>query len=132
MPLQIHSLPPFRYLLCICFSFATGTPEISETNPVLTRFAARGKPLSNYTCRTKKVRHVCIFGVIDLPALKFDERVELFLNKIHLTYQPLILDCLEEYYFNRTQAELRYQTSTMYCRQSWSNSVDISGTVQGC
>ena len=102
----------FMYLF-----FATGTPEISDTNPVLTRFVVWRKH-SNYTCRTMHQRGVCIFGVIDLPALKFDERVELFLNKIHLTYQPLILDCLEEYYFNRTQAELRGPTSLNITRYS--------------
>ncbi len=113
-PLQIPSLP---YVIFMHLSFATGTPEISESNPTLTRFVVWRKD-PNYTCRTKYSHRVCIFGVIDLPALKFDERVELFLNKILLTYQPLTLDCLEKYYFNRIQAELRGLTSLNITRYS--------------
>ena len=85
-----------------------GLPEHSSQYPHLTRFVVwrnRQWRMVRYTCRTRYVRDVCIFGVVDLPALKFNTRRELFLNKLHLTYQPLLLDCLEEYYFNRTRAE---------------------------
>ncbi|KAK3608206.1 hypothetical protein CHS0354_039222 [Potamilus streckersoni] len=51
-------------------------------------------------CQGKYVRGVCVFGVGDLHELV--AREELFVNKFHLTYQPLALDCLEEWLYNRT------------------------------
>ncbi|KAL3876239.1 hypothetical protein ACJMK2_034109 [Sinanodonta woodiana] len=51
-------------------------------------------------CQGKYVRGVCVFGVGDLHELV--GREELFVNKFHLTYQPLALDCMEEWLYNRT------------------------------
>ncbi|OAF69164.1 hypothetical protein A3Q56_03113 [Intoshia linei] len=44
-------------------------------------------------CHGKIVRGLCIFGIGDLHWLI--NRRELFVNKFHLTYQSLALDCLE-------------------------------------
>ncbi|KAL3876237.1 hypothetical protein ACJMK2_034107 [Sinanodonta woodiana] len=52
------------------------------------------------SCQGKYVRGVCVFGVGDLHNLV--GREELFVNKFHLTYQQLALDCMEEWFYNRT------------------------------
>ncbi|KAK3608207.1 hypothetical protein CHS0354_039223 [Potamilus streckersoni] len=70
----------------------TGPPEEKRWLAV---FAKWGEP-----CQGKYVRGVCVFGVGDLHELV--AREELFVNKFHLTYQPLALDCLEEWLYNRT------------------------------
>ena len=52
-------------------------------------------------CHSKHwVRGVCIFGVADLPQLT--QRHELFVNKFHQDYQPLAMDCMEEWLYNRS------------------------------
>ncbi|XP_064642575.1 beta-1,3-galactosyl-O-glycosyl-glycoprotein beta-1,6-N-acetylglucosaminyltransferase-like [Lineus longissimus] len=51
-------------------------------------------------CAGKWVRDVCVTGVGDLP--KVVSSSGLFLNKIYLNFQPLTLDCLEEYHRNKT------------------------------
>ncbi|XP_064642576.1 beta-1,3-galactosyl-O-glycosyl-glycoprotein beta-1,6-N-acetylglucosaminyltransferase 3-like [Lineus longissimus] len=51
-------------------------------------------------CAGKWVREVCVAGVGDLhKAMKSNG---LFINKLHLSFQPLALDCLEEYHRNLT------------------------------
>ncbi|KAJ8307860.1 hypothetical protein KUTeg_014588 [Tegillarca granosa] len=54
-------------------------------------------------CHGKSIRGICVFGVGDLPLLK--EMPHLFTNKFHLTYQPIALDCMEEFHYNRTRDE---------------------------
>ena len=51
-------------------------------------------------CHGKLVRHVCINGIGDLKAITRGR--ELFMNKFHLDYQYLALDCLEQWLHNRT------------------------------
>ncbi len=51
-----------------------------------------------------EVRYVCIMSVLDLPILKI--RKELFVNKFHLTYEPLALDCMEQYIWYRTADQM--------------------------
>lgn len=48
---------------------------------------------------------VCVFGVADLPRLT--QRLELFANKFYTTYQPETYECLEEWHYNRTRAEVK-------------------------
>ena len=51
--------------------------------------------------RSKIWRHaICIWGYKDLPFLR--TRRELFINKLLWDQQPLALDCLEEWFWNRT------------------------------
>ena len=57
-------------------------------------------------CYGKKVRGICINGIGDLK--KITKKRALFVNKFHLNYQYLALDCLEEWLFNRTSS---YYTS---------------------
>ena len=57
----------------------------------------------NWPCHGKRVRTICIFGVGDLPSLT--SRKELFANKFHLDFEPLTLDCLEEWLWNMTMDE---------------------------
>ena len=44
-------------------------------------------------CHGQWKRGICILGVEDLPSLV--PRKEFFVNKFHIDYQPLALDCLE-------------------------------------
>ena len=44
-------------------------------------------------CFGNFVRGVCVFGVGDISSLV--RRKELFVNKFHINFQPLALDCLE-------------------------------------
>ena len=48
-----------------------------------------------------KFRHgVCVFGIEDLPELV--SKKELFANKFYTDYQPLTMDCLEEWIANKS------------------------------
>ena len=51
-------------------------------------------------CGGKFIHYVCIFGIKDLPDLV--SRHELFANKFYMDYEPLVVDCLEEWINNRT------------------------------
>ncbi len=77
----------------------------SETDPNLYPFIARLKnwgdyPFS-YPCMSSYwVRQVCIWGVEDLRFIS--QRGELFVNKFYWDFEPTALDCMEEFYWNRT------------------------------
>ncbi|XP_064641047.1 beta-1,3-galactosyl-O-glycosyl-glycoprotein beta-1,6-N-acetylglucosaminyltransferase-like [Lineus longissimus] len=76
-------------------------PQVADT-PFLTRYI-KWKYSPNYlypTCMGWYQRHVCIHGVGSLHQLV--KRKELFVNKFHLDYEPLGLDCLEQLHWNRT------------------------------
>ncbi len=87
----------------------SGIPEFRDDYPHLPRFKVWGGTwLSRkYGCQGKYKRTICIYGVGDLHYMDFDKRKELFANKMYLDYHPLLLDCLEEYYYNRTRDEAR-------------------------
>ena len=51
-------------------------------------------------CQGKFVRSVCVFGIGDLSTLV--KLPHLFVNKFHVNFQPLALDCMEEWFYNRT------------------------------
>jgi hypothetical protein len=53
-----------------------------------------------WVCQGQWVREICIFGVGDAPWLY--KRPELFVNKFHASFEPLMYDCMEELIFNRT------------------------------
>ncbi|XP_052264525.1 beta-1,3-galactosyl-O-glycosyl-glycoprotein beta-1,6-N-acetylglucosaminyltransferase-like isoform X1 [Dreissena polymorpha] len=74
-------------------SFYNGKPD---DKPWLAVYAAWGGD----PCQGKFVRGVCIFGVGDLQELV--SKRHLFVNKFFLDYQPLGLDCIEEWHLNRT------------------------------
>ena len=54
----------------------------------------------NNQCQGKWVRGICVLGIGDLPWAY--NRPELFINKFHLDFEPLTLDCMEELIYNRT------------------------------
>ncbi|XP_041372306.1 beta-1,3-galactosyl-O-glycosyl-glycoprotein beta-1,6-N-acetylglucosaminyltransferase 3-like [Gigantopelta aegis] len=62
--------------------------------------------LKDVECHSAKyVREVCIFGIGDLHTLTTVPH--LFANKFHWEFQPLVLDCLEKWYFDKVSAEKR-------------------------
>ncbi|KAL4239490.1 Beta-1 [Mactra antiquata] len=88
-------------------SFYKGVPD---KKPWLAVFVAWGGADS---CAGRFVRGICIFGVGDLHLLK--EKPQLFSNKFYLDYQPLALDCMEEWHRNRSMAGLSSDfNSTFY------------------
>lgn len=52
-------------------------------------------------CKGKRSRHICVLGAGDLPLVY--KSTKAFINKLEMGYQPLVYDCLEEFYFNRTK-----------------------------
>lgn len=54
-------------------------------------------------CKGKFVRGVCVFGIGDLNRLVL--KMALFSNKFYFNYQPLALQCLEEWHFNKSFSE---------------------------
>ncbi|XP_067685318.1 beta-1,3-galactosyl-O-glycosyl-glycoprotein beta-1,6-N-acetylglucosaminyltransferase 3-like isoform X2 [Haliotis asinina] len=83
--------------------------------PFLARFKSwYGSKMGNWSCTGKLVRSVCVFGVGDLPILT--TRPNLFANKFYWDFQPLTLDCLEEWHYNRTRDEYlgEYAFNTSY------------------
>ncbi|XP_064596768.1 beta-1,3-galactosyl-O-glycosyl-glycoprotein beta-1,6-N-acetylglucosaminyltransferase-like [Liolophura sinensis] len=78
-----------------------GTPESNfENYHFLTRFKIWAGTKLWKLCTGKFTRAICIFGVKDLPVLTSQRH--LFANKFHWDYQPYVLDCLEEWHFNKT------------------------------
>ncbi|XP_064597282.1 LOW QUALITY PROTEIN: beta-1,3-galactosyl-O-glycosyl-glycoprotein beta-1,6-N-acetylglucosaminyltransferase-like [Liolophura sinensis] len=78
-----------------------GTPESNfENYQFLTRFKIWAGTKLWKLCTGKFTRGICIFGVKDLPVLTSQRH--LFANKFHWDYQPYVLDCLEEWHFNKT------------------------------
>ncbi|KAK6173253.1 hypothetical protein SNE40_016738 [Patella caerulea] len=70
-----------------------------------TEAMARYKIWSDYgvKCSGKWKRHICIFGMGELPGLT--KAPHLFSNKHHSDYQPVTLDCLEKWLFNKIHNE---------------------------
>ena len=92
-----------------CYFFNTSGPPDSKTFLVV---YASWK--DQFPCNSRHwVRNICIFGLEDLHQLV--NRHELFVNKFHLDFQPLALDCLEEWLYNRTYQQL--QTDYRYYKQ---------------
>lgn len=61
------------------------------------------KNVNANSCHGKWLRSVCVYGPGDLPQLT--ESIKLFANKFEWNYMPLTLQCLSEWYFNRTRDE---------------------------
>lgn len=79
-------------------NFPTPSPPAKprKTTMVNTRYVNWG----NNVCHGKIVRQICINGVGDLHVIT--TKPQLFVNKFHLDYQYLALDCLEEWFSNKT------------------------------
>ncbi len=75
--------------------------------PFLARYKVWDKGLFYFLddCQGKYVHHVCIFGVGDLYRLQ--GRRHMFANKFEVEFEPVALDCMEEWYFNTTREEGR-------------------------
>ena len=77
--------------------------------PWLAGYAAWGRKGFDPCLGGHIVHGVCIFGIKDIPGLL--GRKELFANKFHLDFQPLALDCLEEWLYNRTVKPVQFDTT---------------------
>ena len=66
------------------------------------------------------MRGICIFGVGDLPLLT--SRRELFANKFFADFEPLAYDCLEEWHWRLTLAEV---VGEVEVDVSWYRELDI-------
>ncbi|KAJ8319670.1 hypothetical protein KUTeg_002779 [Tegillarca granosa] len=71
-----------------------------EIKPFLTRFKSW---FPDVPCQGMFIRTICVFGVGDLPYLT--KKPHLFINKFFLNLQPIALDCMEEFHYNRTRDE---------------------------
>ncbi len=87
-----------------------GEPETDpETYPYITRYVHWLDPYGDPNWETSciggnYVRQICIISVGHLPILK--TKKELFVNKFHLTYDPLALDCMEQYIWYRAANQM--------------------------
>lgn len=78
----------------------TGYPHTGRDYPFLVRLKNWGR----FPCTSGLVlRGICIWGLDDLPLLAL--RPELVANKFLAHFQPLALDCLEEWFWNRTKED---------------------------
>ncbi|KAL4219083.1 hypothetical protein ACF0H5_021666 [Mactra antiquata] len=86
-----------------------GDPEEYPLKPTFTRYKnwAVGHGVWTRHCDGKYIRSICILGVGDLLRVKDD--ISLFVNKLHLEFQPLTYRCLEEMIFNRTRDQYKNQ-----------------------
>lgn len=92
--------------------FSKGPPDTdAHLKPYLARFKNWGhnwrdgldRMNFNWPCYGKRVRTICVFGVGDLPMLT--SRKELFANKFYINFEPLTLQCLEDWLYNMTVDE---------------------------
>lgn len=98
-------------MIFFCFRLAGEPDTDAQRKPFLARFKnwghnwhdGQGRQNFHWPCYGKRVRTICVFGVGDLPMLT--SRKELFANKFHLDFEPLALECMEEWLFNLTLAE---------------------------
>lgn len=82
----------------------TGRPKTSDDRYP---FFARLKNWGEFPCRSGLVvRGICIWGIEDLPLIT--SRPELVANKFYSDFQPLTLDCLEEWYWNCTAEDYMF------------------------
>ena len=96
----------------------TGDTSPSWSRPILQRVVSWATPPGKmdeylttsgrvvaYKCKGMFVRSVCIYSMRDLSFLTDDTRSELFVNKLYWHYEPLALDCLEWWFWDRTVRE---------------------------
>ncbi|XP_062569797.1 beta-1,3-galactosyl-O-glycosyl-glycoprotein beta-1,6-N-acetylglucosaminyltransferase 3-like [Saccostrea cucullata] len=55
---------------------------------------------ANKDCNGKYVHDVCVFGIWDINRVVSEK--ELFANKFHHDFQPLALQCMEEWFLNKS------------------------------
>ena len=97
----------FLLLLLVLLVLSSGEPETNpKTYPFIARFKnwKRNWGMGTLPCAGKRIRKICIWGVGDLPRLQ--DQPQLFVNKFHLKYEHLALDCMEELHYNRTRVEI--------------------------
>ena len=114
-------------MLFIIFS---GEPETDKSiYPFLPRYKVWQYPAGQpkLPCYGYFIREVCIFTLRDLPVIA--GRKELFLNKLFLTPNYHVLDCLEELHFNRTRQD--YEQTSVFDLSPYMNLPVISNRVGG-
>ena len=91
---------------------------IPDDKPWMAAFAAWG---GADKCEGKWRRGVCIFGVGDLP--RFLTRKEAFANKVYIDYQPLTLECMENYLEYKTLCpqpfDAHFYENLPFVRKKW-------------
>ena len=94
----------------------TGDPEEYPLKPFLARYKNWQVGHSTFTreCAGKFVRNICVLGVGDLHRAYMD--IGLFVNKFHLDFEYLALDCLEDELYKKTWHQYVYddQIDTTY------------------
>ena len=89
-------------------------------NPDFKKFLTRYKVWENVenVCSGKWFRFICNFGVGDLKGLTTAR--ELFANKFRYEFDPLAFNCMEQWYFNRSQQGVGTDFNlTFYLNQPW-------------
>lgn len=88
-------------------SFIGGRETHPDTFPFINRLKNWRVWPFKYPCESRKWTHnLCIWGIKDLPFVTNVSRVELFLNKLHLNFEYLTLDCLEHWYWQRSFTQI--------------------------
>ncbi|XP_077999920.1 beta-1,3-galactosyl-O-glycosyl-glycoprotein beta-1,6-N-acetylglucosaminyltransferase-like [Glandiceps talaboti] len=80
---------------------APGGPGLQTSQSTITKAVMWVYDNNNSTCQGKIVRDVCIFSWQDLPLIV--RQPHMFINKLHVDYDPLVLHCLEEFISKRTK-----------------------------
>ena len=86
-----------------------GYRGIPHEKPFLSAYVSWGE--KNTSCVGMRVRHVCVFGIEDVPNLV--TKKHLFANKFYTNFQYLTLECSGEWYYNRTMT-IPYFNTTYY------------------
>ena len=72
-------------------------------------------------CHGRWQRWSCVFGIQDLPLLT--TRRELFVNKLEEHYQPLALECLEQWHYYKRhcsfEVDLEYYKNLSFVQQKF-------------
>ena len=95
----------------VMFASPGGYDGPADRKPWLSKYAAWS---GQDPCHGKFVRSVCVFGVGDLPNLI--SRKEFFANKFYIQNDYLVLDCLEEWLYNRSSNWDRQPMDLQYYR----------------
>lgn len=98
--------------------FPRSTPWYNKRKPFIARFKIW--ETGSEPCMGKYVRHICVFGIKDLPFLS--SRSEMFANKFILDYEPHALDCMEELHYNKSRDQYR---GTLGFDASWYSELDF-------
>ncbi|XP_078000065.1 beta-1,3-galactosyl-O-glycosyl-glycoprotein beta-1,6-N-acetylglucosaminyltransferase-like [Glandiceps talaboti] len=81
---------------------APGGPGLRQSSSIISRAKVWYK---HEYCKGEFIHHNCVFSWRDLPWIV--KRPNLFLHKLKVDYDPLVLHCLEELIYNRTVSPIQ-------------------------